>query len=78
MLFPVILSTVFTLPQWWRIEGKSQIKNKIVTFILILLQLWPQWKMLQILYLGLIKRDENWKQEKDKLMRNIGYLGEIF
>ena len=75
MLCPVLLSTIFLIPQWWNIERKTSIKNKIWTFFLVLIQFWPQWKMIQMLYKGLIKKDPDWKNEKENLLRNVGNLG---
>ena len=77
MICPIFLAMGFILPQWWQIEGKTSTKNKIGTFCLVLIQFWPQWKMLQVLYLGLIKKDANWRKEKEMFNRNIGSLGEI-
>ena len=75
MICPVLLSMIFLLPQWWIFEKETSIRNRIWTFLLVLILFWPQWKMLQILYMGLFKKDPDWKKEKEKLIRNIGCLG---
>merc|ERR1712079_458141 len=53
MLMPVLLTMLFILPHWWTNEKKTTSCNKIFTFALVLLQFFPQWKMLNVLYLGL-------------------------
>jgi len=77
MLMPVILAMLFILPHWWNNEKKTTSSNKIFTFSLVLLQFYPQWKMLNVLYMGLWKKDAKWKEEKERLQRNIGSLEPI-
>ena len=78
MLMPVLLAMFFILPHWWENEKKTSNFNKIFTFILILFQFYPQWKMLQVLYWGLWKKDLKWKEAKENLQRNVGSLGKFF
>ena len=33
--------------------------------------------MLNVLYMGLWKKDVKWKEEKEKLQRNVGSLGKF-
>ena len=75
MFCPIVLNTVFMIPQWWNFERKTSAKNKVWTFLLVLIQFWPQWKMIQVLYIGLIKRDPEWIKKKEYLQRNVGNLG---
>ena len=75
MFCPILLKTVFMIPQWWNIERKTTMKNKIWTFFLVLIQFWPQWKMVQVIYIGLIKKDPEWIKKKEYLQRNVGNLG---
>ena len=75
MICPILLSMAFLLPQWWQFEKNTSMLNRIWTFILVLIQFWPQWKMLQLLYMGLWKKDPDWEKEKQKLKRNVGCLG---
>ena len=75
MICPILLSMTFLLPQWWKFEKDTSLQNRIWTFILVLIQFWPQWKMLQLLYMGLWKKDPDWEKEKEKLKRNVGFLG---
>ena len=77
MLMPVLLTMLFILSHWWNNEKNTTTSNKIFTFVLILLQFYPQWKMLTVLYMGLWKKDAKWKEEKERLQRNIGSLGKF-
>ena len=61
MLAPILLMTFFSLRQWWRLE-KSW--NRLWTLPLVLLQVFPQYRALRILYLGLWKK-ASWRAEKD-------------
>ena len=78
MLMPVLLAMLFILPHWLENEKKTSNFNKIFTFILLLFQFYPQWKMLQVLYWGLWKKDLKWKEAKENLQRNVGSLGKFF
>ena len=78
MLMPVLLAMLFILPHWWNNEKKTTSCNKIFTFALVLLQFYPQWKMLNVLYIGLWKKDAKWKEEKERFQENIGSLGKFF
>ena len=75
MFCPIVLNTLFVIPHWWNIERKTSTKKKFFTFLLVLIQFWPQWKMIQVLYMGLIKKDPEWIKEKEKIQRNVGNLG---
>ena len=75
MLLPVLMATISLLPQWWRVEKSTSTLNKVFTFLLVLTQFWSQYKMLQILYTGLVKKDPNWKKDKETFLRNFGTLG---
>ena len=78
MLMPVFLAMLFILPHWWDNEKETTFCNKIFTFALVLLQFYPQWKMLNVLYIGLWKKDAKWKEEKERVQGNIGSLGKLF
>ena len=77
MLVPVFFSTLAILPHWWKVDGKTDNSklNKIWTFILVMMQLWPQWKMIQILVMGLWEKNPNWRTKKQEFQRNFGSLG---
>ena len=71
MLAPILLMTIFSLRQWWRLE-KSW--NRLWTLPLVLLQVFPQYRALRILYLGLRKK-ASWRAEKDVYDRDLTSLG---
>ena len=77
MLMPVLLAMLFILPHWWNNEKKTTSCNKIFTFALVLLQFYPQWKMLNVLHMGLWKKNAKWKEEKERFQKNIGSLGKF-
>lgn len=70
MLAPILLMTIFSLRQWWRLE-KSW--NRLRTLPLVLLQVFPQYRALRILYLGLQKK-ASWRAEKDVYDRDLTSL----
>ena len=72
MIGPILLMTIFTIRQWWSCE-----KNwaRIFTLPLVILQIFPQYKALRILYLALWKKSPTWKDEKEVYDRDIGTLG---
>ena len=73
MLFPVILSTLFMIPHWWKQEKPK--KRLLKTLPFVIFQLYPQYKMARILYLGLWKTDKQWKAKKDFLIKEMGSIG---
>ena len=68
---PVVVNILFSFYHWWQIE-----KNWL-TLPLVLLQLWPQYRVAKILYLGLWKRDHRWKEKHEAFERNVSSLGEL-
>ena len=75
MLAPILLSTLFLIPQWLR---REQTKKRILTTLpLVLFQLYPQFKMLELLYLGLWKKDSKWRSKKDELQKSVSYIGKL-
>ena len=71
MLAPILLMTIFSLRQWWRLE-KSW--NRLRTLPLVLLQCFPQYRALRILFLGLRKK-ASWRAERDVYYRDLTSLG---
>ena len=71
MLAPILIMTIFTLRQWWRLE-KSW--NRLRTLPLVVFQFFPQYRALRILYLGLWKK-ASWRKEKDLYDRDLTSLG---
>lgn len=73
---PMILSTIFILPHWWQLE--QTMYKKIYTFPLVILQFYYQYKMMQILYLGIYKKTKQWKEQKDTLIKDVSSIGKSF
>ena len=73
MFAPILLSTIFLIPQWLKQEQPK--KRILKTLPLLLLQLYPQFKFLEILYLGLWKKDSKWRSKKEELQKSVTYIG---
>ena len=48
MILPLILSTLFILPHW--LKREKTLKGRLLTFPLVLLQLYPQYRSLRVLW----------------------------
>ena len=72
MLAPILLMTIFSLRQWWRLE---KIGNRLRTLPLVFMQCFPQYRALRILYLGLWKKAGEWRTELDVYNRDLSSLG---
>ena len=48
--------------------------KRLMTFPLLILQFWPQWETIKVLRL-VWKNDNKWKDEKEKLDKEISPLG---
>ena len=71
MLAPILLMTIFSLRQWWRLEKSL---NRLWTLPLVLLQVFPQYRAVRVLYLGLSKK-ASWRAEKDLYDQDLTSLG---
>jgi hypothetical protein len=74
-LLPIVVSFLFVLPHWWSTEKTA--KRRYLTFPLVLFQIWPQFRVIELLVLL-------WKQEYDKFVvkkehyyRNLSSLGKF-
>ena len=74
MLAPILLMTFFSLRQWWRLEKSWKQNNRLWTLPLVLLQVFPQYRALRILFLGLRKK-ASWRAERDVYYRDLTSLG---
>ena len=72
MLAPILLMTIFSLRQWWRLE---KIENRLRTLPLVFMQFFPQYRALRILYLGLKKRTREYREEINIYDRDLTSLG---
>ena len=75
MLCPIIISMIFIFGQWLRMEDST--KKRLYTLLLLLLQLYPQYRTLKVLYKALWKRDIRWKKDKEMLQRNLKSIGRV-
>ena len=73
MLIPIIISTLFTLYHWWRLETKWW--HKLLTLPLVLVQFWTQYRTIRILILGLWYQIGTWRAEKKVFDKDLGSLG---
>ena len=74
MTIPLILSTLFILPHWLNCE--KTLKRRIITFPLLLLQLYPQYRSMRILWWAFVRKNAT-KASKEKLhhessLSNVG------
>ena len=74
LLAPVLLNFLFTLRPWWQMESES---GRILTFPILLAQLWPQYRACLIIY-KIIKGDPSAGNDKVVLEREIGVLEPFF
>ena len=74
MLCPVVLSVLLTIPHWWK--GETGIKRKILTFPLMLLSFYPQYRVLRILFFAFVAKDSDLAWEENHLFEeNVGFVG---
>ena len=68
MTLPLVLQFASTIYKWFQFECPKQ---KRWTWILLLLQLWPQWRAIRVLKL-LYKNDKRHQKQQIELLRGIG------
>ena len=77
MIIPLILSTLFILPHWLACE--ETLKRRLVTFPLVLLQLYPQYRSLRVLWWAFFRKNQSQcLKEKRYNDCSISYLGKSF
>ena len=74
MTIPLILSTLFILPHWLKCE--KTLKRRIVTFPLLLLQLYPQYRSMRILWWAFVRKNATKalkeKHHHESSLSNVG------
>ena len=75
MLIPIVISTLFTLYHWGRLEIKWW--HKLITLPLVLIQFWTQYRTIRILILGLWYQISSWRKEKKVFDKDLGSLGKM-
>lgn len=69
MLTPPIISWLFVTYQWFRTEVGA--KQKLMTLPFLLLQVYPQWRALRVLYYGKWKKQRGWQRMKEEWETDI-------
>ena len=67
MTFPLFLQFLSTTYKWFRLEKRE---SKRWSWIILLLQCWPQWRAIRIIQLD-IQKDEEAEAKKRELMREV-------
>ena len=74
MTIPLILSTLFILPHWLNCE--KTLKRRIITFPLLLLQLYPQYRSMRILWWAFVRKNATKalkeKHHHESSLSNVG------
>ena len=74
-LVPLSLSWLLIAIKWFEIETKEK-HHKLKTLPLLILQLYPQWRALRVLYYGKIK-DPTWQKMKEEFEIGVSHLGKL-
>ena len=75
LFIPIVIFNLVILRWWWTWENK--IWKRVLTFPIVMLTLWPQYRTLKLMYKGWCNKDPEWKEEEKKLQRDIGSLGKM-
>ena len=73
ILTPPIISWLFVAYQWLKTE--VGVKQKLMTLPFLLLQVYPQWRALRVLYYGKWKKIRGWQRIKEDWETGISNLG---
>ena len=65
--FPA-LSFLFVTFHWWQFEKPG---NRLKTLPFLLLQVWPQARVMRMIYQGYIKKDPQWRKDQILIQENI-------
>ena len=74
LLVPVLLSWMFVARNWYRTEQGT--RQKLLTFPFLILQFYPQYRALRVLFHAKWKRTSDWQRMKDEWEMGISHLGE--
>ena len=72
-MLPMVVSFFFMLPHWWNTEKTA--KRRYFTFPLVLLQIWPQFRVIQLLLLLWKQSYEEYAVKKEHHFRTLSSLG---
>ena len=73
MLAPLLLSWILVIRQWYKME--SGMKQKLKTLPLLILQVYPQWRALRVLYYAKWKKKNGWQKMKEEWETGITHIG---
>ena len=62
------LSFLFVTYHWWQLEKP---RNRLKTLPFLLAQVWPQYRMLKLIYKGYFRKDPRWRKEATVLQENL-------
>ena len=76
MILPLILSTIFILPHW--LKREKTLKGRLLTFPLVLLQLYPQYRSLRVLWWAFFRKNTSQcLKEKHENDSSLSYVGKF-
>ena len=73
MLTPPLISWLFVTYQWFKNE--AGIRQKLMTLPFLILQVYPQWRAMRVLYYGKWKKQRGWHTMKEEWETEICNLG---
>ena len=73
MMVPVVFSWLFIAKQWFNTEQGTM--QKLRTLPLLILQVYPQWRALRVLFYGKWRVTNGWQIMKDAYEAEISFLG---
>ena len=77
MIIPLILSTLFIIPHW--LECEKAWKSRLLTFPLVLLQLYPQYRSMRVLWWAFFRKNlSQCLKEKHYNDFSISYVGKFY
>ena len=74
-LLPIVVSFLFVLPHWWSTEKTA--KRRYFTFPLVLFQIWPQFRVIELLVLLWKQEYDKYAVKKEHYYRNLSSLGKF-
>ena len=74
MLVPVILSWIFVAKQWYQTE--KGLIQKLSTLPFLILQCYPQYRALRVIYHANWRKTSGWQKKKDAFEMEVSHLGE--
>ena len=74
ILTPVLLSWIFVAKQWYRNE--KGVRQKLLTLPFLILQCYPQYRAMRVLYHAKWRKTYGWQRMKDAWEMEISHLGD--